>query len=65
MGTALCNLKQRYREQKLADGRQFAAVEGSPIRLSTIYKKYYGDAIRKNKGDVKVSMIKQSYCTVI
>ena len=53
MGTVLHNLKQQYREQKLTDGRQFAAVEGSPIRLSTLYKntmvmpKYYGDVRTK------------------
>ena len=57
MGTALRNLKTQYRRQKLSDGKTIGgAGRLTDSRINSI-QNYYGDAIRRNKGNLE-AMIK-------
>ena len=52
MGSALRNLKTKYRGQKLADGKTIGGVGRlTDARINSL-QNYYSDAIRRNKGDL-------------
>ena len=52
MGTALHNLKMQYKGQKLADGK---TIDGTGRLTDKVINSLqnYGDAIRRNKGDLQ------------
>ena len=52
MGAALRKLKSSYRGQKLEDGKTIGGVGRLTDALINSLQNYYGDAIRRNKGDV-------------
>lgn len=56
MGTALRNLKQGHRGEKLADGKTIGGAGRLTDKVINSLQNYYGDAIRKNTGDVKAMM---------
>ena len=56
MGTALRNLKTQYRGQKLADGKTIGGAGRLTDKVIDSLQNYYGDAIRRNKGDVQAMM---------
>ena len=56
MGTALRNLKSQYRGQKLADGKTIGGTGRLTDKVINSLQNYYGDAIRRNKGDVQAMM---------
>ena len=56
MGTALRNLMVQYRGQKLADGKTIGGAGRLTDKMINSLQNYYGDAIRKNKGDVQAMM---------
>ena len=56
MGTALRNLKTQYRGQKLADGKTIGGVGRLTDKAINSLQNYYGNAIRRNKGDVQAMM---------
>lgn len=64
MGTALCNLKVQYRGQKLSDGKTIGGVGQSTDSRINSLQKYYGDVIRRNKGDLD-AMIKAVQATLL
>ena len=52
MGTALRKLKSSYRGPKLEDGKTIGGAGRLTDALINSLQNYYGDAIRRNKGDV-------------
>ena len=56
MGTALRNLKVQYRGQKLADGKTIGGSGQLTDKVINSLQNYYGDAIRRNKGDLQAMM---------
>ena len=64
MGTALRNLKTKYRGQKLADGKTIGGVGRLTDARMNSLQNYYGDAIRRNKGDLE-GMIKAVQATLL
>ena len=56
MGIGLRNLKVQYRGQKLADGKTIGGTGRLTDKVINSLQNYYGDAIRKNKGDVRAMM---------
>ena len=54
--TALRNLKVQCRGQKLADGKTIGGIGRLTDKVINSLQNYYGDAIRKNKGDVEATM---------
>lgn len=64
MGSALCELKSRYRGQKLSDGKTIGGVGCLTDSLINSLQNYYGDAIRKSVGDVD-KMIKSVQATLL
>ena len=64
MGTALRNLKQQYKGQKLADGKTIGGARRLTDSLINSLQNYYGDAIRRNKGDLE-SMVKSIQATLL
>ena len=54
--TALRNLKVQCRGQKLADGKTIGGIGRLTDKVINSLQNYYGDAIRKNKGDVEAMM---------
>ena len=52
MGTALRNLKSSYRGKKLFDGKTIGGQGRLTDQLINSLQNYYGDALRRNKGDV-------------
>lgn len=56
MGTALQNLRLQFRGQKLADGKTIGGAERLTNKVINSVQNYYGDAIRKRKGDMKAMM---------
>ena len=64
MGTALRNLKTKYRGQKLPDGKTIGGVGRlTDARINSL-QNYYGDAIRRNKGDLD-GMVKSVQATLL
>ena len=57
MGTALRNLKRQYRGQKLSDGKTIGGAGRLMDSRINSLQNYYGDAIRRNKGNLE-AMIK-------
>ena len=56
MGTALHNLKLQYCGQKLSDGKTIGgAGRLTDSRINSL-QNYYGDAIHRNKGDLRTMM---------
>ena len=53
MGTALRNLKVTYRGRKLDDGKTIGGAGRLTDGLINSLQNYYGDAIRRNKGDLQ------------
>ena len=56
MGTALRNLKVTYRGKKLADGKTIGGQGRLTDSLINSLQNYYGDSIRRNKGNVQGMM---------
>ena len=56
METALRNLKVQHRGQKLSDGKTIGGAGRLTDRLINTLQNYYGDAIRRNKGDLEQMM---------
>ena len=56
MGTALRNLKLQFKGQKLADGKTIGGAGRLTDKVINSLQNYYGDAIRRNRGDVKAMM---------
>ena len=56
MGTALRNLKVKCRGKKLADGKTIGGTGRLTDKVINSLQNYYGDAIRRNKGDVQAMM---------
>ena len=56
MGTALRNLKVQCRGKKLADGKTIGGAGRLTDKVINSLQNYYGDAIRRNKGDVQAMM---------
>ena len=53
MGTALRKLKKDYRGKKLSDGRTIGGAGRLTETLCDDFQNYYGQAIRKNVGDLE------------
>ena len=53
MGTALRNLKTQYRGQRLLDGKTIGRNGRLTDGRINSLQNYYGDAIRRNKGDLE------------
>lgn len=64
LGTALRNLKQQYRGQKLSDGKTIGGAGRLTDALINSLQNYYGDVIRRNKGDLD-KMIKGVQATLL
>ena len=64
MGTALRNLKLQYRGQKLADGKTIGGAGRLTDKTINSLQNYYGDAIRKSKGNVQ-GMMKAVQATLL
>ena len=56
LGTALRNLKLTHRGQKLADSKSIGGAGRLTDALINSLQNYYGDVIRRNKGDVNSMM---------
>jgi seryl-tRNA synthetase len=56
MGTAVRYLKLQYRGQKLAEGKTIGGSGQLTDKVMNSLQNYYGDAIRRNKGDVRAMM---------
>ena len=52
MGTALRKLKETHRGERLSDGKTIGGKGRLTDQLINTLQNYYGDAIRRNKGDV-------------
>ena len=64
LGSALRDLKQRYRGQKLSDGKTIGGAGRLTDALMNSLQNYYGDVIRKNKGDID-GMVKGVQATLL
>ena len=64
LGSALRDLKQRYRGQKLSDGKTIGGAGRLTDALMNSLQNYYGDVIRKNKGDID-AMVKGVQATLL
>ena len=65
MGTALRNLKQQHhRGQKLLDGKTIGGAGRLTDNIINSLQNYYGDAIRRNKGDLN-GMMKAVQATLL
>ena len=53
LGTALRNLKTQHRGQKLCDGKTIGGAGRLTDELINSLQNFYGDAIRRNKGDLR------------
>ena len=53
MGTALRKLKDQYKGQKHSDGKTIGGKGRLTKVLISTLQNYYGDAIRRNKGDIQ------------
>ena len=56
MGTALRTLKDNYKGRKLSDGKTIGGKGRLTKVLMNTMQNYYGDAIRRHKGDLKGMM---------
>ena len=56
MGTALRNLKVQYRGQELSDGKTIGGTGRLTDSRINSLQNYYGDAIRRNRGDLEAMM---------
>ena len=56
MGTALWNFKVQHRGQKLSDGKTIGEAGRPTDSCINSLENYYGDAIRRNKGDLDAMM---------
>ena len=56
MGTALRNLKIQHRGRKLADGKTIGGAGRLTDKVINSLQNYYGDAIRRNIGNVQAMM---------
>ena len=56
MGTALRNLKMQYKGQKLADRKTIGGAGRLTDKVINSLQNYYGDAIRRNRGDLQAMM---------
>ena len=64
LGTALRNLKIRYRGQKLSDGKTIGGAGRLTDSLINSLQNYYGSAIRTNKGNLE-QMIRAVQATLL
>ena len=64
MGSALRNLKTKYRGQKLSDGKTIGGQKRLTDTLMNSLQNYYGDAIRKSVGNVE-RMVKSVQATLL
>ena len=64
MGTALRNLKTQHKGRKLSDGKTIGGAGRLTDALINSLQNYYGDAIRRNKGDLD-SMVRGVQATLL
>ena len=64
LGTALRNLKSKYRGQKLSDGKTIGGAGRLTDSLINYLQNYYGSAIRSNKGNLEL-MVKAVQATLL
>jgi len=64
MGTALRDFLQNYRGHKLSDGKTIGGAEHLTATLINSLQNYYGDAIRKNAGNLD-GMVKAVQATLL
>jgi hypothetical protein len=64
LGTALRNLKVKYRGQKLSDGKTIGGARRLTDSLINSLQNYYGNAIRSNKGSLDL-MVRAVQATLL